>query len=61
MSATDDFGKHEVVHTAHIIHEMFAAHIQGHQAVDTDEDVRKAADEIGEAIAGFYQLVAQRF
>lgn len=61
MTATDEFGKHEVVHTASIMMEMFETHLLEHEAVETNPDVKEAADKVFEELFQFYQLVGAKW
>lgn len=61
MAATDEFGKHEVVHTASIMMEMFETHLLEHEAVETTPDVKEAADKVFEELFRFYQLVGAKW
>lgn len=57
MVATDKFGKHEVVHTASIIMDMFATHLLEHGAVESNDEVNEAAKKVFSQLYDFYQLV----
>lgn len=61
MAATDEFGKHEVLHTASIILEMFETYLLEHEAVETDADVKAAADKVFDELFRFYQLVGAKW
>lgn len=54
---TDEFAKHEVLHTAHIIESMWCDFVLEHEAVAADPDLKAEAVRIAEAIAAFYQAV----
>lgn len=56
----NEFGYHEVLHTAHIMTCNWEDHIIGHGAVDEDPVLHEEAERIGKKIAEFYQLVARR-
>lgn len=58
MAVDDEFGYHEVLHTAHIMTCMWSDHIIDHGAVCLDSELREEADRIGSEIANFYQKVA---
>lgn len=57
MTSTDEFGKHEVIHTSSIIMEMFEEYICDHDAVKENAEVDEAADKVFSALFDFYQLV----
>lgn len=57
MAEIDEFGHHEVLHTAHVFECMWSDHIVDHAVVAADPELRAEAMRIAEAIAGFYQLV----
>lgn len=57
MAATDKFGYHEVLHTAHIMSSMWDKHILEHLAVDSNPELKAAAELISDKIGDFYQLV----
>lgn len=61
MAVTDEFGKHEVIHAASIIMEMFETHICEHGAVKDNAEVDEAADKVFDALFDFYQLVGGKW
>ncbi len=61
MATLDEFGRHEVIHTASIIHDMFETHICEHDAVVHHEDVNEAAEKVAQALFDFYQLVGAKW
>jgi len=64
MASNDEFGYHELLHTASIMVDMWSDHIQDHAILDCPKEsceqpeLMEEAEKIGNAIAGFYQLVA---
>lgn len=58
MAETDDFGKHEVFHTASIIVDMIATHILEHQAVEANPRWKYLAQKALDAMMFFYQETA---
>lgn len=57
MAFDDEFGYHEVLHTAHIMTCMRSEHIQDHGAVATNPALKAEAERIGKEIASFYKAV----
>lgn len=57
---SDEFAKHEVLHTAHIIESMWCDFVLEHPTVAADPELQEEAARIAEAIAGFYQAVGGR-
>lgn len=57
MPATDEFGGHEVLHTAHLIDDLFYRQIVEHAYVQADADLKNAAEAVHKQLAEFYQLV----
>jgi orotate phosphoribosyltransferase len=58
MSATDEFGKHEVVHTASIIVDMIAMYLQDHEAVETNPKWRALVQTALAAAMEVYQVIS---
>lgn len=56
MTQADSFGKHEVLHTSHIIGALFDQFIVDHPAVRTRPALACKAADISAALADFYQL-----
>ena len=61
MASTDEFGKHEVIHTSSIIMEMFEEYICDHDAVKDNAEVDEEADKVFSALFDFYQLVGAKW
>ena len=61
MPQTDDFGKHEVLHTASIIMSMWEDFILEHEATKVAPEVSAAAQTAFEAIHDFYQACGREF
>ena len=60
--AASPFGRHEVLHTASVIMDMFDRHISGHPAVEFgDEEVITAAQKAFDSLFDFYQLCGSKF
>jgi orotate phosphoribosyltransferase len=55
---TDDFGQHEVVHTASIIVDMISSHIMEHPAVEANPRWTHLAEKALEAMMAVYQETA---
>lgn len=53
----DAFNRHEVLHTASVIADMFDRHIEQHRYTASEPELAEAAAEIGERLSAFYQLV----
>jgi hypothetical protein len=60
MAHNDEFGYHELLHTAHIVACMWEDHIEGHGIMNDDEVLRFEAERIGKEVASFYQFVGRR-
>jgi hypothetical protein len=60
MAQTDEFGRHEVLHTAHIIASNFEEFICDHGYVLSDAELQRAAEEMLERLGAFYELVGDR-
>lgn len=60
MAPTDKFGYHEVLHTAHIMSCMWDKHILEHLAVDSNPELKAAAEFISDKIGEFYQMVGRQ-
>lgn len=57
MRESDTYSRHEVLHTAHVLSDLFDRHIARHQFTLAHPELAKAADDIGAALADFYQAV----
>lgn len=55
---TDQFSRHEALHTASIMMDMVEAHIIDHPALFYDE--RELADKAHQALFDLYQLIGSR-
>ncbi len=51
---------HEALHVAHILTAMMDDYIQQTRTCDEYPDVKAAADKIGDALGGLYQLIGQK-
>jgi hypothetical protein len=61
MAYNDEFGYHEVIHTAHIMAVDWETHILGHGVVNQDEpELQELAEKIGSLIGDFYQMVCNK-
>lgn len=59
MTYNDEFGYHEVIHTAHVFACTWDNHILGHGVVDVDEpELKKLANKICELMNDFYNLAS---
>lgn len=59
MAYNDEFGYHELIHTAHIFCSAWDVHILGHGVVDLDEpELKELANRISDLMGDFYQLVS---
>lgn len=58
MAETDEFGHHEVLHTAHIFNCMWSDHIVDHAAVASNPELKAQADRISETLYDFYAAVS---
>lgn len=56
----DAFDKHEVLHTASIIAELFEQHILKHRYTRSDGELKAAAERLADQLGDFYQLVGRR-
>lgn len=59
MSSVDEFGHHEVLHTAYLMTRMWSDFIDGHDAVSTNPELKAEAKRINEELNDFYQSVAR--
>jgi hypothetical protein len=58
MAYNDEFGYHEVIHTAHIMITSWEDHIMGHGVVDIDEPkLKELGEKIETLMNEFYQEV----
>ena len=57
----DEFSRHEVLHTAHLMSDAFDRWICQHRAVTSDPELKLAAEAVAEALGGFYQKVGILF
>ena len=54
----DKFGYHEVIDRSFLLLEMFYDFVDSHPVVKKNQALREKSDEIGTALAEFYQLAA---
>ena len=60
--AASPLGRHEVLHTASVIMDMFDRNISEHPAVEFgDEDLKNAAQRAFDGLFDFYQLCGSKF
>lgn len=57
----DEFSIHEVIHTSHLVTDLFDRWVIQHLAVQADPELKAAAVGLGIALADFYQLVGERY
>jgi len=57
MSKPDPFSRHEVLHTSHLIADMFDRHIADHAFTRSQPDLSAQAEAISDALNAFYQAV----
>lgn len=57
MAQTDRYGHHEVLHLAHVFECMWSDFILEHGAVVANPELKAQAEQIAEAIGGFYVAV----
>lgn len=60
MPPTDEFGYHEVVHTAHIMNCNWEEFINSHPVVQENPELLAQSEMIGDMLMNFYQKVAIR-
>lgn len=61
MAYNDQFGYHEVIHTAHVILSMWEEHILGHGVVDIDEpELKELGEKISSLMSEFYQEISNK-
>jgi hypothetical protein len=56
----DQFHRHEVLHTTHIVSAMFEDHVATHAYTLSDPEVLAAAEKVSAALADLYLLVGQK-
>ena len=61
MPQTDEFGKHEVLHTSSIVMQMFDDYLLSHGAVEADPEIKEAAQRAFDSLFEFYQLCGRKF
>ncbi len=60
--AASPFGRHEALHTASLVLDMFDRHVLNHPAVEhADEQLRAQAEITLEALYDFYNLCGEKF
>ena len=60
--AANPFGRHEALHTASVVMDMFDRHLLSHPAIEYgDEELRAAAQTTFETLFDFYQLCGAKF
>lgn len=57
--AIDDFHRHEVLHTASVIADMFERHIVEHIYTQAEPALKDEAERVAQALHDFYQLVGR--
>lgn len=55
MAANDEFGGHEVLHTASIIMDLWGGYVAEHGYLEDKPELKKEADAIFDRIFDFYQ------
>jgi hypothetical protein len=55
----DPFSLHEILHTAHLVEEMFATHVLEREDVQNDPELKMRADIAHDALFAFYQFVGR--
>ena len=53
----DEFHQHEAMHTAHVVMETWAVHVQDHPWVVADDKLSGLADAATEAMMALYQAM----
>lgn len=61
MSTTDEFAKHEVLHTASIVMNLFNRELIEHPVVIHDKELNDLATEVFEALYNFYNTCGGKF
>lgn len=61
MPETDPYGRHEVLHTAHLLADAFERWIIEHGAVQAHPTIHAAAADLSERLHAFYQLCGAAF
>ncbi len=61
MPQTDEFGRHEVLHTAQLYEGHWYTDICDHVVVKMDPDLAAKADAIASLMAEFYQACGAKF
>ena len=56
----DAFHRHEALHTAHIVAEMFDSYIADHPFVGADPELKEAASRLSAGLHGLYQAIASK-
>ena len=61
--AASPYSRHEVLHTASVVMEMFETHLLNHVVVvyGDDQELRDAAQKTFSALFDFYQLCGRKF
>lgn len=60
LKPLDDFHRHEVLHTASIVLDMFGDHVAEHRYTKSDPELVAEAERATEALMKFYQLVGNK-
>ena len=56
----DELNRHEVLHTASVVADMFDRHVAEHRYTQSDAELKAAAEKVTDALYGFYQLVGRK-
>lgn len=59
MKAQDEFSRHEALHTAHLLSDMFDRHLLVHPAVTHDAVADRLAKAISERLGELYQALGR--
>ncbi len=60
MLSQDEYHRHEVLHTASIVMQMFDDHVCSTVYVESDPELTEAAQAAFDALFAFYQMVGAR-
>ena len=61
MPQTDEFGKHEVIHAASIVMQMFDDYLLNHGAVEADPELKEAAQRAFDGLYDFYRFSSEKW
>jgi len=53
----DEFSRHEVLHMASVVADMFEQYVANHRYTQSDSELARSAEDVGTRLADFYQLV----